>query len=155
MGNFKFFFQNFPEVGKLKKKKELFRPRVNFGEKQKVYLQDFVPEGHPNIEWFQMFIITVGETSPIWYKVCSLPLTTFWIHFVGSFLFPPLWMLYHKFNFCSTLYYFDIKCAVCHWLRSEFISLVHFYSPLCECFIINLIFVQLFITLILFDEHML
>ena len=26
---------------------ELFRPRVNFGRKQEVNLQNFVPEGHP------------------------------------------------------------------------------------------------------------
>ena len=26
---------------------QLFRPRVNFGRKQKVDFQNFVPEGHP------------------------------------------------------------------------------------------------------------
>ena len=39
-----------PEVGKIQKIFfELFRPRVNFGRKQKVDLQNFVPEGHPII----------------------------------------------------------------------------------------------------------
>ena len=39
-----------PEVRKNKKKVfELFRPRINFGGKQKVGLQNFVPEGHPII----------------------------------------------------------------------------------------------------------
>ena len=28
---------------------ELFRPRVKSGRKQKVDLQNFVPEGHPNV----------------------------------------------------------------------------------------------------------
>ena len=37
------------KVGRFQKNKkiELFRPRVNFGEKQKDYLENFVPEGHP------------------------------------------------------------------------------------------------------------
>ncbi len=41
---------NDPEVKQIQKKKkefERFRPRVNFGGKQKVDLQNFVPEGHP------------------------------------------------------------------------------------------------------------
>ncbi len=37
-----------PEVGRFRKTIfELFRPRVNFGGKQKVDQQNFVPEGHP------------------------------------------------------------------------------------------------------------
>ncbi len=38
-------------MAKSEKKKfffELFRPRVNCGRKQRVDLQNFVPEGHPN-----------------------------------------------------------------------------------------------------------
>ena len=56
--NFKFFFQNFSEVRRLKKNIfELFRPRVNFGGKQKVGLRNFVPEGHPNISIMGYFLI--------------------------------------------------------------------------------------------------
>ncbi len=40
---------------------ELFRPRANFGAKEKVELQTFVLEGHPN----------VTITSPRFFSVCN------------------------------------------------------------------------------------
>ncbi len=43
LDNFNFFFRKIPKIFF-----ELFRPRVNFGRRQKVDLQNFVLEGHPN-----------------------------------------------------------------------------------------------------------
>ncbi len=45
-----------PEVGKIPKIFfELFRPRVNFGAKQKSELKNFVLEGHPSVVCMEVF----------------------------------------------------------------------------------------------------
>ena len=42
---------------------KLFRPRVNFGGKQKVDMQNFIPEGHPNVHTVQD-VMQISDTNP-------------------------------------------------------------------------------------------